>query len=289
MNLSLRCACLYCTMVQYKRDEQGNTGESCMGHSPLRTVDDDSYGTTQAHVLLLEDDPALAHPLISILDREGFAVEWAKTTTEATSLIQRSPGPDILIADRSLPDGDGLEVVQAAREAGYRGFIIMLSSRSSEIDQVQGLDVGADDYLAKPFSLAELVARLRASLRRSQREAGVASAQERDKRFVLDEATRRVFFDGVEIPLTVKEFGVLHALLKAEGAVVDRRDLIRTVWHEEWFGSTKALDVTAGRLRAKIAAAGATDAIVTVRGVGFRFEEPRAPVSLETVAVPLSG
>jgi DNA-binding response OmpR family regulator len=176
----------------------------------------------------------------------------------------------VVILDLGLGDMDGLDVCREARSAGFDGGIMIVTARAGELDRVVGLDYGADDYLAKPFGLAELQARVRALLRRTVgRTASAAGAGLR-----IDVAAHRVYTQDREIPLTGKEFEVLALLASERGKVVPRERLMAEVWDENWFGSTKTLDVTIGRLRSKLEAAAVTDKVVAVRGVGFRLEGP---------------
>lgn len=201
-----------------------------------------------AQVLIVEDHPDIAAPLVRTLEREGYDVAWVDTGRGALDRLDAGP-VDAMILDLGLPDMDGLDVCSQARAAGYQGGIIICTARGDELDRVVGLDYGADDYLAKPFSLAELQARVRALLRRAHPTAPVVS---RPHGLVIDRAARRVSHDGTEIALTTKEFDVLALLADKPGAVVSREDLMSQVWDENWFGSTKTLDVTVGRLRQKL-------------------------------------
>lgn len=258
------------------------------------TADATAPNTT---VLIVEDDVDIALTLQRMLERQGYAVTWADTGQKGLAEIRRSP--HVVLLDLGLPDMDGLDVCKQAREEGYDGGIMILTARSDELDRVVGLDYGADDYLAKPFPIAEMQARVRALARRAARSLGAgegspgeqgaatptgapaasaATADPVDEHALrVDVAARRTWVGKQELTLTTKEFDVL-ALLDAErGAVVTRERLMAEVWDENWFGSTKTLDVTMGRLRGKLEEAGATAEVVTVRGVGFRLEsEPGA-------------
>lgn len=229
-------------------------------------------------LLLVEDDDQIAAPLVRALEREDYTVERASTGGAALDRIAAG-GVDVVLLDLGLPDLDGLDVCRRARSAGFEGGVMILTARGSEIDRVVGLDVGADDYLAKPFPLAELLARVRALLRRTAR-SGVAAepiasptADETTTRLRVDRDARRVWVAADELGLTVKEFDLL-ALLDAErGSVITRERVMDEVWDENWFGSTKTLDATLGRLRQKLDEADAGVRVVTVRGVGFRLED----------------
>lgn len=218
-------------------------------------------------VLVVEDEEDIAFPLVRTLEREGYDVEWVESGQKALDALVTSP--ELVILDLGLPDIDGLEVCRRAREAGYQGAIIIVTARAGELDRVVGLDYGADDYLAKPFGLAELQARVRALLRRTS-SAIVGDADPDGLR--IDVEARRVYAGGEEVPLTGKEFEVLSILAANRDKVVSRGQLMADVWDENWYGSTKTLDVTIGRLRQKLESVGVTDRVVAVRGVGFRLE-----------------
>jgi DNA-binding response OmpR family regulator len=218
-------------------------------------------------VLLVEDEIDIVSPLVQALEREGYSVEHAVTGHEALTMV-KDDEPDLVVLDLGLPDIDGLEVCRQLRESGFEGGVLMLTGRSRELDRVVGLDAGADDYLAKPFGLAELLARLRALLRRTSARAVSGS----DRRLTVDAAAHRVYVGEREVELTGKEFAVLALLAANRGKVVARQQLMSEVWSEGWYGSTRTLDVTMGRLRQKLEEAAPADTIVTVRGVGFRLE-----------------
>lgn len=234
-------------------------------------------------VLVVEDDDRIAAPLIRTLEREGYAVERLDHGLPALDRVSRGD-IDLLLLDLGLPDEDGVEICRRAREDGFTGGIMILTARDGELDRVVGLDSGADDYLPKPFTLSELLARARALLRRSgtapaapaveQRPAAAAAPEPAGRDGLrLDRGARRVWVGEAELALTSKEFDVL-ALVEAEpGNVVTRERLISEVWDENWFGSTKTLDTTVGRLRQKLQDVGARVQLVTVRGVGFRLDD----------------
>ena len=224
-----------------------------------------------ARVLIVEDEEDIAFPLVRTLEREGYEVDWIDSGTKALEQM-RSAYADVVILDLGLPDIDGLEVCQRARKEGFTGAIMIVTARAGELDRVVGLDYGADDYLAKPFGVAELQARVRALLRRTA--ASAADAAERPTGLVIDEDARRVFFGNTEVLLTGKEFDVLAILVANRGKVVSRERLMAEVWDANWYGSTKTLDVTIGRLRSKLEGAQVSERVVAVRGVGFRLEGP---------------
>jgi DNA-binding response OmpR family regulator len=223
-------------------------------------------------VLVVEDEEDIAFPLVRTLEREGYDVGWVDTGQKALDeLVGRSA--EVMILDLGLPDMDGLEVCKRARAAGYEGAIMIVTARAGELDRVVGLDYGADDYLAKPFGLAELQARVRALLRRTGAGGGL-NADDPDDGLRIDVAARRVYAGDTEVPLTGKEFDVLNILAANKDKVVSRGRLMADVWDENWYGSTKTLDVTIGRLRQKLESVGVTERVVAVRGVGFRLEAP---------------
>jgi DNA-binding response OmpR family regulator len=221
-------------------------------------------------VLVVEDEEDIAFPLVRTLEREGYDVFWVDSGQKALDdLVMRHA--DVVILDLGLPDMDGLEVCRKARDHGYDGAIMIVTARAGELDRVVGLDYGADDYMAKPFGLAELQARVRALLRRTN--AGAAAADDgSDGGLRIDVAARRVFSGDDEVPLTGKEFEVLNVLVANKDKVVSRTRLMADVWDENWYGSTKTLDVTIGRLRQKLESVGVQEKVVAVRGVGFRLE-----------------
>jgi DNA-binding response OmpR family regulator len=222
-------------------------------------------------VLVVEDEEDIASPLVHTLEREGYAVDRATTGRQAIDHAT-AEGHDIVILDLGLPDMDGLEVCRALRTAGYEGAVLILTARSGELDRVVGLDSGADDYLAKPFGLAELLARLRALLRRTTVRASAGAALAAGHRLHVDIEAHRVYVGDIEVPLTGKEFDVLTVLVAQRGKVVSRQQLMADVWSEGWYGSTKTLDVTIGRLRQKLEKVSTAERVITVRGVGFRLE-----------------
>jgi DNA-binding response OmpR family regulator len=220
-------------------------------------------------VLVVEDEADIAFPLVRTLEREGYEVSWVESGQQALDSL--AGAPEVVILDLGLPDIDGLEVCRRARETGFEGAIMIVTARAGELDRVVGLDYGADDYLAKPFGLAELQARVRALLRRtSSNGRGGEPAQDDGLRIDVD--ARRVFAGADEVLLTGKEFEVLNILAANRDKVVSRSRLMADVWDENWYGSTKTLDVTIGRLRQKLESVGVTDRVVAVRGVGFRLE-----------------
>src|SRR3954447_20141737 len=221
-------------------------------------------------VLFVEDEESISGPFSSALTREGFDPVVAGSLAEARAALAAGL-PDLVLLDLMLPDGDGRDLARELR-ASSDVPIIMLTARGTELERVVGLELGADDYVAKPFSGAEVVARMRAVLRRA-RPAPAAEVVVGPVR--VEVGARRVFLDGSEVALSRKEFDLLAELVTHAGEVVTREDLIARVWDENWFGSTKTLDVHVGWLRGKLGDdASAPRLLHTVRGVGFRFAAP---------------
>ena len=213
-------------------------------------------------LLLVEDDDSIAVPLVAGLEREGYEVTRAATGEEA---LAADPG-DLVLLDLRLPDVDGFTVCRELRKRSDVP-IIVVSARGEEVDRVVGLELGADDYVVKPFGLRELVARIRAvsrrtATRRDDAEEIVAGPVRIDLR------GHRVTVDGREVQLTGKEFDLLTVLVRDAGAVVDRERLLREVWDTTWYGSAKTVDVHVASLRRKL---GDPALIETVRGIGHRF------------------
>ena len=234
--------------------------------------------TTATSVLLVEDDDRISEPLIRVLRSEGFDVHHAAAGHRALDAVD-ADRPDLVLLDLTLPDMDGLDVCRKVRAEHPDLPIIMLTARAEEMDVIVGLNAGADDYVAKPFRLAELVARIRARLRVSEQGrvahpsgrlvgAGIELDVEARRCFVTDRTGTRV-----EIELTTKEFDLLSLLMRQPGVTLKREQIMAEVWDENWWGSTRTLDTHTSTLRRKIL--DNTDPpskIVTVRGVGFRFE-----------------
>jgi two-component system, OmpR family, response regulator RegX3 len=226
-------------------------------------------------ILLVEDEPAIAEPLAETLTREGFHLEVAGTAADALDAAARVR-PDLILLDLMLPDGSGFDVCREVRRESQVP-IIMLTARGEEADRVIGLELGADDYVVKPFSAREVTARVRAVLRRTAVAAapaagdnGNAPVEIGDVR--LDPATRSVSKAGAAVDVTRKEFDLLALLMRSAGAVVTRERLIDEVWDVNWFGSTKTLDVHVSGLRKKLGDDSAAPRYIhTVRGVGFMF------------------
>ena len=212
-------------------------------------------------ILLVEDEDAIAGPLSEGLRREGFAVSRVATGREALE----APSPDLVLLDLRLPDLDGIEVCRELRSRSSVP-IIVVSARGEEVDRVVGLELGADDYVVKPFGFRELLARIRAVLRRAA--APNDGDMLRAGALEIDLRSRRATLGDQELALTTKEFDLLALLASDAGAVVGRERLLREVWNTEWFGPTKTVDVHVASLRKKL---GDPGWIETVRGVGLRL------------------
>ncbi|MEI2826951.1 MAG: response regulator transcription factor [Dermatophilaceae bacterium] len=220
-------------------------------------------------VLLVEDDRGISEPLARALRREGYTVDVHGTG--AGALEAAKARPDLVVLDLGLPDMDGLEVCRRLRADGRTIPVLILTARADELDAVVGLDAGGDDYVTKPFRLAELLARVRALLRRHAGDGLDASTGA----LRIDTDARRAYFEGEEMPLTAKEFDLLRVLVREQGRVVTREQLMREVWDTEWFGSTKTLDMHISVLRRKLGDDVAHPRFIsTVRGLGFRFDHP---------------
>jgi len=220
-------------------------------------------------VLVVEDEPSILQPLLRALDREGFEARSACSVAEALAVLDRG-GIDLVVLDLGLPDGDGRDVCRRVRADGDLPVII-LTARGSELDRVVGLELGADDYVVKPFSSAELAARIRAVLRRAARPAAGARPSPVAVGAVhVDPATRRATAGGAELELTRREFDLLLALARREGAVAPRDQLVEEVWGGPWYGSPKVLDVQIAGLRRKLGPRFGR-ALETVRGIGYRL------------------
>lgn len=218
-------------------------------------------------VLLVEDDAAIASSLQIGLEASGFTVQHVTTGEQAVGMLDC----DIVLLDIGLPDFDGFEVCRRMR-AKSDVPIIMLTARNEEIDRIFGLEIGADDYVTKPFGLRELIARIRAVTRRRR-----ASQSEENTVFTvgplsIDVSARRAVLNNVELELTTKEFDLLAHLAEHPGVVHRRTDIMESVWDTNWYGPTKTLDAHIAAVRKKI---GDPRWIEAVRGVGFRLEQPQ--------------
>jgi two-component system response regulator RegX3 len=232
--------------------------------------------TEQPTVLVVEDEESFVEALVVGLKREGFRVKIARDGLEALELFDASK-PDLVLLDVMLPRMSGVDVCREIRNKS-RVPIVMVTAKASEIDTVVGLEVGADDYVTKPYRLRELVARMRAVLRRAPREDELQTSGEAlevgDVR--LDPERHEVVVRGDEIALPLKEFELLELLLDNAGRVLTRETLIDRVWGPHYVGDTKTLDVHVKRLRAKVEDDPSQPSrITTIRGLGYRYEKPR--------------
>ena len=228
-----------------------------------------------ARVLIVEDDEGIRDMLKYHLASAGFSVlEAADGTTGLRAA--RTARPDLILLDLMLPGMGGLELCRALRKSS-RVPIVVISARDAEVDKIVGLELGADDYITKPFSVREVVARVNAVLRRSRSEAE-RTVPERDEigAFTIDRAARRVTLGGQEVRLTAREFDLLSHLLASSGRVQSRERLLQEVWGESFSGESKTVDVHIRWLREKFAET-APFQIVTVRGAGYRLDRPAEP------------
>ncbi len=217
-------------------------------------------------VLVVEDDDAIGEPLAAGLRREGFGVTHVRTAAAAMA----APPADLVLLDLGLPDARGFEVCKQLR-ARSSVPIIIVTARDDETDRVVGLELGADDYVVKPFGFRELVARIRAVGRRSSSPSAVQGPQLIGE-LEIDRRSHRVSLAGETVPLTPTEFDVLALLALDPGAMVTRREILAEVWDPHWYGTSKTLDVHIASLRKKL---GNAAWIETSRGVGFRLAIPR--------------
>ena len=214
-------------------------------------------------VLVVDDEPALIEAVSFQLEKAQYEVLVARNGNDALQ-VARSRLPDLILLDINLPGLDGLEVCQTLRAENFTNTILLLSARGEEIDKVVGLEVGADDYVTKPFSARELVARVRAHLRRQKREEAPPR-----RGLSIDEKARRVFLDESEVELSPKEFDLLEMFARHSGQVLTRDQLLAQVWGYDYDGEARVVNVTVGRLRDKL---GDPARITAVRGVGYRFD-----------------
>jgi two-component system response regulator RegX3 len=220
-------------------------------------------------ILFVEDEESISEPFSEALRRAGFQPTVTRTAAGALELAEQLE-PDLVLLDLALPDGDGRDVCRELRRHSNVP-ILMLTARGTEMDKIVGLELGADDYVVKPFSAREVISRIRAVLRRSEPAATADAVIEADG-LRLDTEARTVLLDGNQLELSRKEFDLLVELARNAGKVVKREDLMARVWDVNWFGSTKTLDVHIGWLRRKLHDDAARPRFIeTVRGVGFRF------------------
>ena len=221
-------------------------------------------------ILFVEDEAAIFEPFSKALERNGFEPVVAQTASDALELADRI-GPDLVLLDLNLPDGDGADVCRTLRKSSEVP-IVMLTARGTEMDRVVGLELGADDYVVKPFSSRELISRIRAVLRRAKGASSTPEGPVEVGALSLDPGTRTVELDGKKVNVTRKEFDLLAELMAHPGQVVTREDLMSRVWDVNWFGSTKTLDVHVRTLRQKLGDDSSDPRFIeTIRGVGFRL------------------
>ena len=223
-----------------------------------------------AKILIIDDEPSILNLVSAYLKPEGYEIHTAADGNSGLKAV-RTFRPDLIILDLMLPGMDGMEVLSRLRRES-EVYVILLTARTEETDKIVGLSVGADDYVTKPFSPRELVARVKAALRRIH--AGAGSATEKAalsfRHLHIDGAAREVRVDDVPVELTAIEFDLLYALAENRGRVLSREQLLEKVWGGEYFGDMRVVDVHLGHVRQKL---GREDLIATVRGVGYRFED----------------
>ena len=228
---------------------------------------------TRRRILVVEDDPSISLGLRMNLEAEGYDVAVAEDGEQGVT--RASEGWDLLILDVMLPHANGFEVLKALRARGVRTPVIMLSARNSELDKVLGLELGAEDYVTKPFSLAELLARVRVALRRLPVERTTALVSSRAWRFgnvSVDPETREVRRGGALVEMTAKEFDILVTLLAVQGRVLSRQQIFEAVWGPNHHGTTRTIDNFMAQLRGKLEDDAALPRhLVTVRGIGYRI------------------
>lgn len=230
-----------------------------------------------ASVLIVEDDERIGRALLSSLSANGHQVGWQRTGASALAAA-REGGPDLVLLDLGLPDMDGLQVCRMLKHEHPAAVVVILTARREEMDVIVGLESGADDYLLKPFRMTELLARVRAHVRRSA-PAEAAAGPLKIAELTVDPASRRCTVRDVEVRLRPREFDLLARLMRSPGEALTRERLMADVWDENWFGSTKTLDVHVAALRQRLTAAAdafeppaALPRIVTLRAHGYRLD-----------------
>ena len=224
-------------------------------------------------ILVVEDDPSIALGLVNNLEFEGFSVQLARDGNAGLDLAMNRC-PDLVLLDVMLPKMNGFEVLREIRRLKLECSVIMLTAKAEELDKVRGLDLGADDYMTKPFGLPELLARVRAVLRR--RERGGDGAEERMVSFgaiEVDLVARKLRVNGEEIPCTRREYDLLELFISRKGEALTREEIVTRVWGYDYEGTDRTLDNFVSRLRRKLEADPANPVhLFTVRGIGYRFE-----------------
>jgi DNA-binding response OmpR family regulator len=222
-------------------------------------------------ILIVEDDDVIATSLVRALTASGYVITHAPSGAAALAHIDAEP-VDLVLLDLGLPDMDGIDVCRQIRDRDSLLPVVLLTARQEEIDIVIGLDSGAVDYITKPFRLAELQARLRVQLRRTENDNAITQELHVGQ-LRINAKARKAWWRGQELDLRAKELDLLTRLVEAAGTVVTREALMSDVWDEHWFGSTKTLDVHIASLRRRLGGIGPDDTpITTVRGVGYRYE-----------------
>ena len=233
------------------------------------------HGNGRNRGLIVDDDSDLRRFLVGELAVEGVDLEEAGCGQSALSLIRESPIPyDLVLLDWSLPDFSGVEICRRLRTSGLTMPVLMLTGRDDVRDRVEALDSGADDFITKPFSIEELLARIRARLRRTSFHVNGSEGEQLSLAdLTMNTATREVFRNGAQVHLTVREYDLLRCLLSSPNRVHERGTILKTVWGENHFGDDNLLDVYIRYLRKKIEWPGLPTLIHTVRGVGFMLKE----------------
>ena len=220
-------------------------------------------------VLVVDDEPSIVDLVSAYLRADGFEVFTASDGVTGLKVAQTTD-PDLVVLDLMLPGMDGLEVLSQLRRSS-NVYVILLTAKSEEVDKIVGLSVGADDYVTKPFSPRELVARIKAAMRRQSTQSGSPSSERLVfERTQLEPAALKVWVDGEEVELTTTEYDLLLALVRHRGMVLSREQLLEQVWGYDYYGDTRVVDVHVGHLRQKL---GDETLITTVRGIGYRFED----------------
>ena len=224
---------------------------------------------TKPKILIIDDEPSILTLITAYLRPEGYEI-YTASDGKAGIRAARTYKPDLIVLDIMLPGMDGVELLtRLRRESGV--YVILLTAKTDETDRIVGLSVGADDYVTKPFSPRELVARIKAALRRLQNVAGPSQGQVLNfKRLRIDTGSRRVWVNDQLVELTSTEFDLLKTLAEHHGLVLSREQLLEKVWGNDYFGEIRVVDVHLGHIRQKL---GDEDLITTVRGVGYRFED----------------